>query len=44
MTPYQPLTSRGSVEELERRISNLKKTLEEAEEELERVRKGKQKA
>ncbi|KAJ0113538.1 hypothetical protein Patl1_00337 [Pistacia atlantica] len=44
VTPYQPSTIKGSVEELERRVSNLSQMLKDAEEELERLRKGKQKA
>lgn len=44
VTPYEPSTSRDSVEELERKISTLKQQLEDAETELDRTRKGKQKA
>ncbi|XP_024018959.1 ATPase ARSA2 isoform X2 [Morus notabilis] len=42
VTPYQPSKSRGTVEDLERRISTLRLQLKEAEAELERFRKGKQ--
>ncbi|KAI5647311.1 hypothetical protein M9H77_33316 [Catharanthus roseus] len=44
LSPYQPAITRGTLEELELRVSTLKQDLEEAEAELERVRKGKQKA
>ncbi|KAI4320520.1 hypothetical protein MLD38_033991 [Melastoma candidum] len=40
LKPYQPLTSRGNVEELVRRISTLRKQLKDAEDELERLNKG----
>ncbi|KAL6005549.1 ATPase get3a [Asimina triloba] len=41
LTPYQPGLIKGSVEELEERVSTLQSQLKEAEEELERLRKGK---
>lgn len=44
VTPYAPSFMRGTVEELERRVSSLRSQLETAESELERLRKGKQKA
>nr|CAD1830220.1 unnamed protein product [Ananas comosus var. bracteatus] len=44
LTPYKPALTRGTVEELEHRISILKSQLNEAESELERLKKGKQKA
>ncbi|KAI4389155.1 hypothetical protein MLD38_001411 [Melastoma candidum] len=40
LKPYQPLSSRGNVEELEQRISTLRKQLNDAEYELERLKKG----
>lgn len=40
---YEPSSKRGTVEELEQRVSSLRLQLEEAETELETVRKGKQK-
>jgi arsenite/tail-anchored protein-transporting ATPase len=43
LTPYQPRLKKGTVEELEERISNLKSQLQEAESELDKLRKGKQK-
>ncbi|XP_068650144.1 ATPase GET3A-like [Aristolochia californica] len=43
LTPYKP-TEKGTIEELEVRVSALRTQLTEAEEELERLRKGKQKA
>lgn len=43
ITPYQPSLARGSVEELENRVAELKEQLKDAEAELEKVRKGKQK-
>ncbi|KAA8520566.1 hypothetical protein F0562_014822 [Nyssa sinensis] len=43
ISPYQPPIIRGTVEELERRVSLLREQLEDAEAELERLRKGKQK-
>ncbi|KAK9068290.1 hypothetical protein SSX86_012401 [Deinandra increscens subsp. villosa] len=42
LKPYQPLLTRGTVEELEQRVSMLQLQLKEAESELERARKGKQ--
>ncbi|PON85187.1 Arsenical pump ATPase [Trema orientale] len=44
LTPYQPSTSGGTVEDLERKVSTLRQQLKDAEAELERHRKGKQKA
>lgn len=44
LTPYKSAIKRGTVEELEQRISILKSALQEAESELDRVRKGKQSA
>lgn len=44
VTPYQPSANEESVEQLEQRVSALGQLLNEAESELERVRKGKQKA
>ena len=41
MSPYQP--SKGTVEAVERRVSTLRQQLKEAEAELEKLRKGKQK-
>ncbi|KAI4354960.1 hypothetical protein L6164_003779 [Bauhinia variegata] len=41
VTPYQSLCSSDPVERLERRVSGLKQQLEEAEAELERVKRGK---
>lgn len=41
-TPYEPKIKKGTVEELEMRITELKLQLNNAEEELERLRKGKQ--
>ncbi|XP_043717360.1 ATPase GET3A-like [Telopea speciosissima] len=43
LTPYQPSLARGTVEGLEQRVSILKEQLKEAESELERQRKGKEK-
>ncbi|KAJ7962283.1 ATPase [Quillaja saponaria] len=43
LSQYQPSTNQGTVEHLERRVSALKQQLDEAEEELEKLRKGKQK-
>jgi arsenite/tail-anchored protein-transporting ATPase len=43
LTPYKPALKRGTVE-LEERVSILKSALQEAEAELDRVRKGKQAA
>ncbi|ONM22945.1 P-loop containing nucleoside triphosphate hydrolase superfamily protein [Zea mays] len=42
LTPYKSTLKRGTVEELEQRITILKSALQEAETELDRVRKGKQ--
>ncbi|KAJ9171312.1 hypothetical protein P3X46_014699 [Hevea brasiliensis] len=42
LTHYQPSTSRGTVEALEQKIDTLKQQLTDAEEELEKLRKGKQ--
>ncbi|KAI8571808.1 hypothetical protein RHMOL_Rhmol01G0147900 [Rhododendron molle] len=44
VSPYQPSTHEGTVEELEKRVSTLREQLKDAEAELERLRKGKQKA
>ncbi|KAJ8748997.1 hypothetical protein K2173_013437 [Erythroxylum novogranatense] len=44
VTPYKPSISGGTVEELEQRVSELRQQLQDAEAELERRRKGKQKA
>lgn len=44
VAPYQPCIGRGTIEELEKRVSSLKLQLESAEKELETVKKGKQKA
>ncbi|KAI4356867.1 hypothetical protein L6164_000853 [Bauhinia variegata] len=41
LTPYQALISSDPVERVERRVSGLKQQLEEAEAELERVKRGK---
>ncbi|KAL3814881.1 hypothetical protein ACJIZ3_016149 [Penstemon smallii] len=43
LSPYQPSIERGTVEELELRVLTLKEQLQDAEEELEKLRKGKQK-
>ncbi|XP_061339910.1 ATPase GET3A-like [Gastrolobium bilobum] len=43
LSPYQPLSSRDQVERLERRVSILKQQLKDAEEELDKLKKGKQK-
>ncbi|XP_057980032.1 ATPase GET3A [Malania oleifera] len=43
LSPHQPLVTRGTVEELELRVSTLRLALEDAEAELDRLRKGKQK-
>ncbi|PHT39887.1 ATPase ASNA1 -like protein [Capsicum baccatum] len=43
ITPYKPSLARGSVEELENRVAALKEQLKDAEAELEKVKKGKQK-
>uniref|UniRef100_A0A5B6YSK5 ArsA/GET3 Anion-transporting ATPase-like domain-containing protein n=1 Tax=Davidia involucrata TaxID=16924 RepID=A0A5B6YSK5_DAVIN len=42
-SPYQPPVIRGAVEELEQRVSTLREQLKDAEAELERLGKGKQK-
>ncbi|XP_057805656.1 ATPase GET3A-like [Salvia miltiorrhiza] len=44
LTQYEACIQRGTLEEVEQRVSALKETLQEAESELERVKKGKQKA
>ncbi|KAK4788886.1 hypothetical protein SAY86_020205 [Trapa natans] len=44
LAPYQPATSRGTVEDLERRVSILRQQLKDAEEELVRLSRGKHKA
>jgi arsenite/tail-anchored protein-transporting ATPase len=44
LTPYRPALKRGTVEELEERVSILKSALQETEAELDRIRKGKQAA
>ncbi|KAH9602236.1 hypothetical protein KSS87_009749 [Heliosperma pusillum] len=44
LIPYQPAIKRGTVEELEMRIAELNRQLKVAEDELDKVRKGKQKA
>ncbi|XP_065864787.1 ATPase GET3A [Euphorbia lathyris] len=44
LTPYQTSGIKDSVEELERRVSILRKQLTDAETDLEKARKGKQKA
>ncbi|CAK9145783.1 unnamed protein product [Ilex paraguariensis] len=43
VSPYQPSIIRGTVEELQQRVSTLREQLKDAEAELERLRKGKQK-
>ncbi|KAL3622002.1 ATPase get3a [Castilleja foliolosa] len=43
LTPYQASIVRGTIEEVEQRISILREQLTDAEDELERVKKGKQK-
>ncbi|KAL3517077.1 hypothetical protein ACH5RR_023979 [Cinchona calisaya] len=43
VSPYQPSLVRGSVEELQQRILALKEQLKDAEAELEKLKKGKQK-
>lgn len=43
LEPYVPKIKKGSVEELELRITELNLQLKTAEEELEKLRKGKQK-
>ncbi|CAL5401121.1 unnamed protein product [Camellia sinensis] len=42
-SPYQPSIDEGTVEELEKRVATLTEQLKDAEAELERLRKGKQK-
>ncbi|KAK4752287.1 hypothetical protein SAY87_021085 [Trapa incisa] len=44
LTPYQPSSSISTVKDLEGRVSTLRQQLKDAEEELERLRRGKQKA
>lgn len=41
LKPYKPLFIRGTLEEIEIRVSRLQEQLKEAESELERARKGK---
>ncbi|XP_058104727.1 ATPase GET3A-like [Magnolia sinica] len=41
VSPYKPSITKGTVEELEQRVSILRSQLKEAEEELEKMRKGK---
>ncbi|PIN00204.1 putative arsenite-translocating ATPase [Handroanthus impetiginosus] len=43
LSPYQASIARGTVEELEQRVSILREQLQDAEAELDRLRKGKQK-
>ncbi|PNX78952.1 ATPase asna1 [Trifolium pratense] len=43
-TPYQSICSSDQVERLENRITALQRQLKEAEEELEKVKRGKQRA
>lgn len=43
VTPYEPSSKRGTIEEVEQRVSSLRVQLDEAETELEMLRKGKQK-
>ncbi|XP_027115045.1 ATPase GET3A-like [Coffea arabica] len=43
LSPYQPSLVRGTVEELQERISALREQLKDAEAQLEKIRKGKQK-
>ncbi|XWS32254.1 hypothetical protein CRYUN_Cryun23aG0144300 [Craigia yunnanensis] len=43
LSPYQPSITRGTVEELEQRVSTLKQQISDAEAELEKLQKGKQK-
>ncbi|BBG97465.1 P-loop containing nucleoside triphosphate hydrolases superfamily protein [Prunus dulcis] len=43
LTPYQPSTSKSTVETLEQRVSTLRQQLKDAEAQLEKLRKGKQK-
>ncbi|CAI0402952.1 unnamed protein product [Linum tenue] len=44
LTPHQPSAGNLTVEEMEERVSTLRKKLEDAEADLEKLRKGKQKA
>ncbi|RZR98647.1 hypothetical protein BHM03_00028033 [Ensete ventricosum] len=44
VTPYKPSLTRGTVEEVQQRITTLRLQLEEAELELERLQKGKEEA
>ncbi|KAL1828556.1 hypothetical protein DCAR_0207794 [Daucus carota subsp. sativus] len=44
LTPHKPAITRGTIEELELKISTLAQQLKDAEAELERLRKGKTKA
>jgi len=44
LTPHDPSSSRDTVEDLEMKITTLKQQLEYAETDLDRLRKGKQKA
>ncbi|GAB2302871.1 hypothetical protein Dimus_036865 [Dionaea muscipula] len=43
MTPYESTVTRGSEDDLERRVNVLKQELKDAEAKLEKARKGKQK-
>ncbi|CAA0820800.1 P-loop containing nucleoside triphosphate hydrolases superfamily protein [Striga hermonthica] len=43
LSPYKPSITRGTVEELELRVSTLREQLKDAETELEKLRKGKEK-
>ncbi|KAL6557217.1 ATPase get3a [Orobanche minor] len=43
LSPYQPSIVRGTVEEVEHRVSTLREQLTDAEAQLERLKKGKQK-
>ncbi|GAB2290935.1 ATPase get3a [Dionaea muscipula] len=43
ITPYEPTVTRGSEDDLERRVNVLKQELKDAEAKLEKARKGKQK-
>ncbi|GER57474.1 ATPase ASNA1 homolog [Striga asiatica] len=43
LSPYKPSINRGTVEELELRVSTLREQLRDAETELEKLRKGKEK-
>ncbi|KAL8114229.1 ATPase GET3A-like [Apium graveolens] len=44
LTPYKPAITRGTIEELELKVSTLAQQLKDAEADLERLRKGKTKA